>query len=45
MDKVTQDQILDKAFCISQSIHPLGKGMNLIILSLAMGKYLGQTEL
>ena len=31
-------QILDKTDCISHSTNTLGKGMNPIILSLAMGK-------
>ena len=38
MDTATRVQILDEADCISHSTNTLGKGMNLIILSSAMGK-------
>ena len=38
MDKATQVQILIKTDCISQSTNTLGKGMNLIIIPVAMGK-------
>ena len=38
MDTATQVQILDKNDCISLSTNTLGKGMNLIILTPAMGK-------
>ena len=41
MDMTTGVQILDKADCISHSINTLGKGMNPIILPLAMGKQWG----
>ena len=45
MDTVTQVQILDESDCISHSTNSLGKGMNPIILSPAMGKIVGQTRL
>ena len=38
MDTATQVQILNKTDCISHSTNTLGKGMNPIILPLAMGK-------
>ena len=38
MDTATQVEILDETDCISQSTNTLGKGMNPIILPLAMGK-------
>ena len=39
MDTATRVQTLDEADCISQSTNTLGKGMNPIILSPAMGKW------
>ena len=38
MDTATRVQILDETDCISHSTNTLGKGMNPIILSAAMGK-------
>ena len=38
MDTTTQVQILDETDCISHSTNTLEKGMNPIILPLAMGK-------
>ena len=38
MDTATRVQILDETDCISRSTNTLGKGMNRIILSPAMGK-------
>ena len=38
MDTATRVQILDESDCISHSTNTLGKGMNPIILPLAMGK-------
>ena len=38
MDTATRVQILDETDCISHSTNTLGKGMNPIILSPAMGK-------
>ena len=38
MDTAAQVQILDEIDCISHSTNTLGKGMNPIILPLAMGK-------
>ena len=38
MDTATRVQILDETDCISHSTNTLGKGMNPIILLLAMGK-------
>ena len=38
MDTVTPVQILDETDCISHSTNTLGKGMNPVILPLAMGK-------
>ena len=38
MDMVTRVQILDETVCISPSANILEKGMNPIILPLAMGK-------
>ena len=38
MDTATQVQILDETDCISHSTNNLEKGMNPIILPLAMGK-------
>ena len=43
MDTVTRVQILDETDCISHCTNNLGKGMNPIILPLAMGKIVGQT--
>ena len=43
MDMVTWVQILDEADSISYSANTLGKGMNPIILSLALGKIVEQT--
>ena len=43
MDTTTQVQILDETGCISHSTNTLGKGMNPIILPLAMSKIVGQT--
>ena len=40
MDTATRVQILDETNCISHSTNTLGKGMNPIILSPSMGKYL-----
>ena len=37
-DTATRVQILDESDCISHSINTLGKGMNPIILSPAMGR-------
>ena len=45
MDTAIQVQILYKAVCISNCANILGKDMNPIILSLAMCKIVGQTEL
>ena len=39
IDTATRVQIVDEADCISHSINALGKGMNLLILPPAMGKY------
>ena len=38
MDTATRIQILNESDCISLSTNTLGKGMNPIILPLAMGK-------
>ena len=38
MDTLTQVQILDEVNVISQSTNALGKGMNPLILPLAIGK-------
>ena len=38
MDSATRVQILDETDSISHSINTLGKGMNPIILPVAMGK-------
>ena len=38
MDTATQVQILDETDCFSHSTNTLGKGMNPIILTPAMGK-------
>ena len=38
MDTATRVQILDETDCLSHSTNTLGKGMNPIILSPAMGK-------
>ena len=38
MDTATRVQILDQPNCILHSTNTLGKGMNPIILPLAMGK-------
>ena len=38
MDTATRVQILDETDCISHNTNTLGKGMNPIILSPAMGK-------
>ena len=38
MDTATRVQILDETDCISHSTNTLEKGMNRIILPLAMGK-------
>ena len=42
MDLVNQVQILDEAVCILHNTDTLGKGMNPIILPLAMDKYLSR---
>ena len=44
MDTATRVQILDETDNISHSTNTLGKGMNPIILSPAMGKIVGQTR-
>ena len=44
MDTATRVQILDETDCISHWTNTLGKGMNPIILPLAMDKILGQTR-
>ena len=44
MDTATRVQILDDTDCISHGASTLGKSMNPIILSPAMGKIVGQTE-
>ena len=44
VDTATRVQILDETDCISHSTNTLGKGMNPIILPLAMGKIVGETE-
>ena len=44
MDTATRVQILDETDCVSHCTNTLGKGMNPIILSLAMGKIVGQTR-
>ena len=44
MDTATRVQILDDTDCISHSTNTLGKGMNPMILPLAMDKIVGQTE-
>ena len=38
MDKVTRVQILDEVDCFPHSTNTFGKGMNPIILPLAIGK-------
>ena len=38
MDTMTRIQILDEVDCISHNTNTLGKGMNPIIIPLAMGK-------
>ena len=45
MDTATWVQNLDETVCISHHANTLGKGMNPTILSLNMGKIVGQTEL
>ena len=45
MDPAIQVQILDEAICISNSTNILGEGMNPIILSPTMGKYLVDSAL
>ena len=45
MDTVTQVQILDEAVCVSHNSITFGKGMNLTVLHLGMGKITGQTKL
>ena len=45
MNTVTKVQILDKTVYMSYRANTLGKGMNSVILLLAMGKIVGLTEL
>ena len=45
MKLATRVLILDETVCILHSANTLGKGMNPIILSPAMGKIVGQLEL
>ena len=45
MNTATRVQILDDADCVLQNTNTIGKDMNLIILTPAMGKTIGQTEI